>query len=89
MKNELNVSGPKYLPNVRYLGVMPYVIVADKAFPLCPTIMRSVPREKNAARMPRPQQVFNYHFSRAKRIVEKYLWYPSSMLLHLQYQDVA
>ena len=68
MKNELNVSGPKYLPNARYLGAMPHVIVADKTFPLCPTIMRPFPKERNATRMPKPQQVFNCHLSRAKRI---------------------
>ena len=70
MKGELNVPGPKYLPKARYLGAMPHVIVADEAFPLCPTIMRPFPRGRNAARMPRPHQVFNYHLSRARRIVE-------------------
>ena len=70
MKGQLNVPGPKYLPKARYLGAMPHVIVADEAFPLCPTIMRPFPRGRNAARMPRPHQVFNYHLSRARRTVE-------------------
>ena len=70
MKGQLNVPGPKYLPKARYLGAMPHVIVADEAFSLCPTIMRPFPRDRNAARMPRPCQVFNYHLSTARRIVE-------------------
>ena len=70
LKNELNVPGPKHLPRARYLGPMPYVIVADKAFPLCPTIMRPFPKGRNQNRMPRPCQVFNYHLSRASHIVE-------------------
>ena len=61
MKGQLNVPGPKYLPKARYLGAMPHVTVADKAFPLCPTIMRPFPRGRNAARMPRLRQVFNYY----------------------------
>ena len=73
MKNELNVPGPKYPLNVRYLGEMPHVIVADKTFPLCPTIMRPFPRGQNAARMLRPQQVFNYCLSKARRIVKNAL----------------
>ena len=39
MKCQLNVPGPKPLPKARFLGNMPYVIVADEAFPLCPNIM--------------------------------------------------
>ena len=70
LKNELNVPGPKHLPRARYLGAMPHVIVADKAFPLCPTIMRPFPKGRNQNRMPRPCQVFNYRLSRAHRIVE-------------------
>ena len=70
MKDQLNIPGPKYLPNARYLGAMPHVIVADEAFPLCPTIMRPFPKGRNAARMPRPRQIFNYRLSRARRIVE-------------------
>ena len=70
MKGQLNVPGTKYLPKARYLGAMPHVIVADKAFPLCPTIMRPFPRGRNAVKMPRPCQVFNYCFSRARWIME-------------------
>ena len=69
-KDQLNVPGPKYLPRAKYLGPMPHVIVADEAFLLCPTIRRPFPRGRNVARMPRPHQVFNYHLSRARRIVE-------------------
>ncbi|MCG8622026.1 MAG: transposase family protein [Proteobacteria bacterium] len=67
LRNQLNIPGPKYLPRARYLGTMPHVLVA---FPLCPTIMRPFPKGRNATRMPRPRQVFNYRLSRARRIVE-------------------
>ena len=70
MKDELNVPGPKPLPRARFLGNMPHVIVVDEAFPLCPNIMRPYPRGRNANKMLRPCQVFNYRLSRARRILE-------------------
>ena len=70
MKDELNVPGPKYLQRARYLGAMHRLFVVDEAFPLSPIILWTFPKGRNVARMPRPWQVFNFHLSRARRIVE-------------------
>ena len=70
MKDQLNVPGPNPLPKARFLGNMPYVIVTDEAFPLCPNTMRPYPRGRNVSKIPRPRRVFNYQLSRARRIVE-------------------
>ncbi|XP_071634988.1 uncharacterized protein, partial [Temnothorax longispinosus] len=47
--------------------VLPYVLLADEAFPLTNFMMRPYPR---SGRLNLPQKVFNYRLSRARRVVE-------------------
>ncbi|XP_071653255.1 putative nuclease HARBI1 [Temnothorax longispinosus] len=47
--------------------VLPYVLLADEAFPLTNFMMRPYPR---SGRLNLPQKVFNYRLSQARRVVE-------------------
>jgi len=62
--NSLNMPGPETLP----AGTVPvpYVIVADDAFPLKPNIMKPYSRRN----LSHDERIFNYRLSRARRIVE-------------------
>lgn len=62
----LNVPAPCPLPSAPELGQVPFVIVADEAFPMKPFLLRPYPWK----RLPEDQRVFNYRLSRARRIVE-------------------
>lgn len=62
----LNVPAPCPLPSAPELGQVPFVIVADEAFPMKPFLLRPYPGK----RLPEDQRVFNYRLSRARRIVE-------------------
>ena len=70
LSDQLDIPGPKPLPNAPQFGKLPHVIVADKAFPLKPNIMRPYPRSKNERRLSHLKQIYNYRFSRACHIVE-------------------
>ena len=70
LDGELDLPGPKELPNYPQGGVLPHCIVADEAFPLRPDIMRPYPRENRQIKLTREEQIFNYRLSRARRIVE-------------------
>ena len=70
LSHQLDIPGPKAIPNAPQFGNLPHVIVADEAFPLKPNIMRPYPRSKNARRLSHPKQIYNYRLSRARRIVE-------------------
>lgn len=63
-QNQLNIPEDKPLP-FRTKPV-PYVIVADAAFPLSTHIMKPFPFRN----MQKEQRIFNYRLSRARRIVE-------------------
>lgn len=62
--NELPIPSPRALSG-RYLPV-PYVIVADDAFALRPTLMKPFPGRNLTV----SQRIFNYRLSRARRIIE-------------------
>lgn len=69
-KNALDVPDNKILQNSTQNLCLPYVVVADEAFPLLPNIMRPYPGRNNIARMETDRAVFNYRLSRARRIIE-------------------
>lgn len=59
---------PQDSPLVENGDPMPYVIVADEAFPLKPYLMRSYNRPTLTGN--EGNKVFNYRLSRARRVVE-------------------
>ena len=70
LNKELDMPDPKPFPNMPEAGVFPCCIVADKAFPLRPDLMRPYPRKTKGQNLPLDKAVFNYRLSRARRIVE-------------------
>lgn len=64
-KNELNLPANEPLPG-RTIS-LPYVLVADDAFPLTEHIMKPYNRDLNKGSLKR---VYNYRLSRARRIIE-------------------
>ena len=67
-EEKLDVPDAQEMPYCPDL-VLPFVVVADEAFPLSPNLMRPYPKIRNAI-IPWDQQVYNYRHSRARRIVE-------------------
>ena len=64
--NTLQIPNDAPLPGAEQMGALPYVVVADKAFPLKRNIMRPFPGRGCS----KPQQIYNYRLSRARRVVE-------------------
>lgn len=64
LNNSLNLPLNKALPG--RMEKVPYVIIADDAFPLSYRIMKPFPSRG----LTYEQKVFNYRFSRARRIIE-------------------
>ena len=62
--NLLNIPGPRTLDDGETKA--PYVIVADDAFPLMENLIKPYPFRG----LSKKQRIYNYHLSRARRIVE-------------------
>uniref|UniRef100_A0A3B3T7M1 DDE Tnp4 domain-containing protein n=1 Tax=Paramormyrops kingsleyae TaxID=1676925 RepID=A0A3B3T7M1_9TELE len=65
-QGSLGIPVDKPLPGAEHLGPIPYVFVADEAFPLRRHMMRPHPGQK----IGREQRLYNYRLSRARRMVE-------------------
>lgn len=65
-QNKLHVPKDKNLPGTQF--PVPYVIVADEAFPLKTYLLRPYPGSKMNGDI--QKQVFNYRLSRARRVSE-------------------
>ena len=70
LRRELGIPPPKQLENAAQLGMLPYRIVADEAFPLRIDLMRPYPHQNKNRNLPQDKAIFNYLLSRARRIVE-------------------
>lgn len=64
LKNELGIPCPEVLPGTDI--TLPYMVVADDAFPLTKNIMKPFSRRSTEI----SQRIFNYRLSRARRVVE-------------------
>ncbi|XP_070550575.1 uncharacterized protein [Ptychodera flava] len=62
--NDLNLPEPTYLSGTSVK--LPYMIVADDAFPIKEYLMKPYPHRN----LPLERRVFNYRLSRARRVVE-------------------
>ena len=62
--HDLNISPPRVI--CEGIQPLPYVFVADDAFPLKENIMKHYPPRS----LPHEKRIFNYHLSRSRRIVE-------------------
>ena len=70
LNGELDIPPPKALPNAPEMGILPYYIVGDEAFPLRPDLMRPYLRKAKGENLPLDKAVFNYCLSRARSFVE-------------------
>ena len=65
--NILDFPNPEHLPGYDQTNIFPYVFVADEAFGLKPHMMRPYPRRNDPSES---ETIFNYHLSRARRVIE-------------------
>ncbi|XDV17638.1 hypothetical protein PO909_023470, partial [Leuciscus waleckii] len=64
-QSSLRIPEDSPLPGAEHLGAMPYVFLADEAFPLCRNILRPYPGHNTGER-----KVFHFRLSHARRMVE-------------------
>ena len=64
--NQLSLAEDSVIDGADHLGPVPYVIVADEAFPLQRHMMRPFPGKSSTLE----QDAYNYRHSRARRVVE-------------------
>mgnify|MGYP001555480935 CR=1 FL=1 len=65
----VQIPPPCIIPGYEEGGEVPYVIVADAAFPLRPDLLRPYPGARTTILEPK-QRIFNYRLSRARNTVE-------------------
>ena len=70
LNHELEIPPPKTIGDTPEIGLLPYCIIADEAFPLRIDLMHPYPRRSKHENLPENKAVFNYRLSRAGRIVE-------------------
>ena len=70
INGQLDIPGPKALPNYPQGGVLPHCLVGDEAFPCRMDLMCPYPRGSKQNRLAWPERIFNYRLSRACRISE-------------------
>lgn len=63
-EKKIKIPEPDYLPG--FNCKLPYVFVADDAFPLSNNLMKPYPQRN----LSRDKRIFNYRLSRARRIIE-------------------
>lgn len=64
--NEMNLPDPDDIENSSAIGLMPYYLVGDDAFPLQQWLMKPYPGQG----IQENQTIFNYRLSRARRVIE-------------------
>ena len=69
INNQLDMPGPKKLPDLHDEGPLPHVIIGDEAFPCLHNLLRPYPRYDNKT-LPKPEAIFNYRLCRARMPVE-------------------
>ena len=70
INGQLDIPGPKALPNYPQGVVLPHCLVGDEAFPCRMDLMHPYPRGSKQNRLAWPERIFNYRLSRACRISE-------------------
>ena len=69
IQDDLGLPPRKMLPGYPEAGLMPHCFVGDEAFGLAANMMRPYPRQ-GGLKLPENQIIYNYRYSRARRIVE-------------------
>lgn len=65
-RGELNIPGPKLLPNEENETAMLFIILGDEAFAVSEHVLRPYPSRNLSV----TKRIFNYRLSRARRMVE-------------------
>ena len=69
INNQLDMPGPKKLPDLHDEGLLPHVIIGDEAFPCLHNLLRPYPRYDNKT-LAKPEAIFNYRLCHARMPVE-------------------
>ena len=69
INNQLDMPGPKKLPDLKDEGPLPHVIIGDEVFPCLHNLLRPYPRHDNRT-LPKAEAIFNYRLCHARMTVE-------------------